>query len=249
MSGDDLVAALKSILPEALARDLATAFLEMRRDVATVTLGRSSPGKFVETIVQALQHLHGGTFDAHPDVDAVLRNADNLKVDDGLRICAARLARGMYSLRSKRNIAHKGPVDPNVYDLRLLFAGAQWVMAELIRLCSAVPMAEAGRLVDLVQAPVTALVEVHDQGRLVLADVPARDEILVLLHSCYPESMPRAAIAQALERRAAKTVSKAIRELWTKKSMTEGAAGCRLTQRGHSEAEIVVARLLRTAAA
>src|SRR5690606_31852928 len=135
-----------------------------------------SPGKFVETLVQTLQFLHRGSFEEHPNVDEVLRNADNLKLDDGLRICAALLARAMYSLRSKRNIVHKGQVDPNLYDLRFLFAGAKWVMAELVRQCSALSMGEAGRLVYLVQAPVSALGEVLAQRSLVLADPSASDE-------------------------------------------------------------------------
>src|SRR5437870_1575516 len=133
--------ALETTLPPQLAADLVAEFLEIRRDVATGTLGRASPGKFVETIVQALQALeNGGRYDKQPQVDSYLRGIESRSstLPDGLRICASRLARAMYALRSKRNIVHKTEIDPAVYDLRLLYAGAQWLLAELLALASGV---------------------------------------------------------------------------------------------------------------
>ena len=90
----------------------------------------------METVVQVLEYLETGTYTNKPNVDGFLREADNkaASLDDGLRICAARIARAMYSLRSKRSIAHKGDIDPSSYDLRFLLGGAQWILAELVRL-------------------------------------------------------------------------------------------------------------------
>ena len=116
----------ESVLPTELARDLADEFTQIRRDVSTATLGRSSPGKFVETVVQCLQYLGTGNYEEKPSVDIYLRGCDSKasSLDDGLRICAARIARSMYALRSKRSMMHKGNVDPNSYDLRFLLGGA-----------------------------------------------------------------------------------------------------------------------------
>ena len=118
-----LIAALSQKLPQKLAEDLVNEFVEVRQDVATRTLGRSPSGKFVETIVQILQHLETNTYEEHPNIEQYLKNVESRPstLDDGLRICGARIARGMYALRSKRNILHKGNVDPNTYDLRFLF--------------------------------------------------------------------------------------------------------------------------------
>src|SRR5438876_438975 len=118
MEPDDLVVALATISPAPLAESLVKEFMQLRHDVATGTLGRASPGKIVETFVQILQHVETGKHDAQPDVDEYLRKLESRAsvLDDGLRVCAARLARAMYTLRNKRNIAHKGKVDPNTYD-------------------------------------------------------------------------------------------------------------------------------------
>lgn len=126
MDRDGLVSALSARLPSELAEDLADEFIQIRRDVAGRVLGRGSPGKFVETMVQALQFLESGQYDSQPKVDAYLRGLESQQttLDDGLRICASRIGRSMYALRSKRGIVHKGTIDPSYYDLRFLYAAA-----------------------------------------------------------------------------------------------------------------------------
>ena len=77
MDRNRLVSALGGALPTELAEDLVDAFLEIRRDVATGTLGRTSPGKFVESFVQILQQLSRGSYEPKPKVDECLRNAES----------------------------------------------------------------------------------------------------------------------------------------------------------------------------
>lgn len=54
MKLQDLVGALTPFVGAKLAADLVSDFLKIRRDYATGTLERASPGKFVETVVQCL---------------------------------------------------------------------------------------------------------------------------------------------------------------------------------------------------
>src|SRR5215472_12773464 len=115
MDRASLVSALSGLLPRKLAEDLVESYVEVRQDVATKTLGRSAPGKFVETVVQALQQLESGTYETRPPVDAYLKGLESkATLDDDLRLAMARVARSMYTLRNKRNIAHKGAIDPNL---------------------------------------------------------------------------------------------------------------------------------------
>ena len=183
-----LAQALTGLLGSKLADEVASDFVKIRRDFATKTLERASPGKFVETFVQCLQQISTGKHDAIPNVDGYLntRVENEAALPDGLRFCGGRIARSMYTLRNKRNIAHKGEVDPNTIDLAFVHQGAAWIMAEMIRCASGVTMEEAGALIELVQAPVGTLVEEIDGTRIVHADVSARAEILILLHSPFP---------------------------------------------------------------
>lgn len=115
-----LAAALSGLLGPTLSTELVADLVKIRRDLATRTLERSALGKFVETFVQCLQHMDKGTHDAKPSVDDYLdKKAENTSLPEGLRIVAARVARAMYTLRNKRNIAHKNDVDTNTHDLAL----------------------------------------------------------------------------------------------------------------------------------
>ena len=228
MDRDGLAQALGTILPTALADDFAGQFLDIRRDVATGTLGRASPGKFVETVVQSLQALEqGGTYDANPNVDQYLRGLESRQsaLAEGLRICASRLARAMYSIRSKRNIVHKGAVDPAEYDLRLLYAGAQWILTELLALAQGVSGYEAARLVADVQLPVGELVEGLGDRVLVHADMSVEEEVLVVLGRYYPEPIPTAAVMRSMDRRRRGSVANALTKLWKERSVHRPEVG------------------------
>ncbi len=235
--------ALKPLPPE-IASDLVSEFLEMRRDVMSRSLGRSSPGKFVETLVQALQFLERGSYDKSPRVDSYLTGLESSGsgLDDGLRICAPRVARSMYTLRNKRAIAHKGDLDPSRYDLAYLHHAAQWIMSELIRALSGSSMDSAGELVEQIQAPVGGLVEDHDGRRVVLADLTILEEVLVLLHSHYPEPVPMADIKASLSRRNERSVRRAVQEAWERKLAERYDGGAlKLTAKGVEQAISILA--------
>lgn len=239
---DKLVSALANGLPQPLAEELVDDFLQTRLDAASRTLGRTAPGKLVESVAQSLQHLKSGSYDSKPNVDKTLRDIESAThLDEGLRICAARIARSMYALRNKRNIAHKGEVDPNGYDLNFLMHAAQWILAELVRTCSVLTMEEAGALIEAVQAPVGGIVEDFGTKRIVLPDLSAPKTILVLLHSRYPETVGHDSILESIDRKKKKTVENALRALWREKRI-EGSRedGYQLTRLGAEAAAAVL---------
>lgn len=232
-------------VPERLAEDLVDELLALRFDTATHTFERSIAGKFVETVVQILQFLETGDFEQCPDVERTLKRveAGGSCLDVGLRVCVVRVTRAMQSLRNKRNIVHKAPLDTNVYDLRFLLAAAQWTVAELIRVTGEVSMEEAGRLVDEINAPVEDAVEDIGGRRLVVGAMPARDEALALLHSHYPQAILLPEIMASMKRRSPGTVRNVFRKLW-KDKLVEGdnGSGYVLTRAGHAAARNVIAR-------
>jgi hypothetical protein len=234
-----LAVALSAYLPKELASELVTDFVKLRRDYATSTLERVSAGKFVEAFVQCLQFLATGAYDPKPDVDAYLskKAESQVNVPEGLRLCGSRLARAMYTLRNKRNIAHKNPVDPNRFDLAVTHQAAAWIMAELLRNATAISMDEAGRLIELIQAPVGTLVEEIDGVRLVHADTSVKGEILILLHSHFPDPVAVEAILKSMKARSSGSVKNRLGELRSAKFIHgDGKVGYRLTTAGYSAA-------------
>ncbi len=230
-----LLASLATVLPAQLAADLVDDFMIVRQDFSTKTLGRSSPGKFVETVVQCLQHLSSGSHDLKPDVEDYLqrRVEHEAKIPDDLRICAARMARSIYTLRSRRNIVHKGMVDPNSYDLAYLHHAASWMLAEFLRQASGITMEEAGSLIAQIHTPIDEIIEDIDGVLLVHADVSLEDEITLLLRSRYPDYVPLAAIKTSLVSRNSGTLGNKLRELVSRKLLFGNPKiGYKLTQAG-----------------
>lgn len=239
MDKERLAHGLDDLVGQALAQELVADFVKLRQDCSTKTLERASPGKFVETFVQCLQHMATGLYEAKPNVDAYLdkKSEHATAVPEGLRICGARIARAVYTLRNKRNIAHKNPVDTNTFDLAFAHQGTAWIMAELLRNASGITMQEAGSLIELVQSPVGTLVEEIDGIRLVHADVSVKGELLILLHSHYPERIAVSEIVQSMKARSPGTIRNRIAELRDAKILHgEPRIGYRLTQAGYQAA-------------
>ncbi len=231
-----LTRAIKSLVGKKLAQELAADFVKLRQDVATATLERVSAGKFVESFVQCLQRISTGKYDTALNVDHYLNTQveGDTGLPDGLRLCGGRVARAIYTMRNKRNIAHKGQVDPNSIDLEFTYRGAAWIMAELIRCASGTTMEEAGALIRLVNAPVGALVEEIDGVRLVHAKVSLRSEILILLHSKHPDPVIPAELCASTGKKGS-VISARLSELRSERLVVgRGKAGFRLTSPGHA---------------
>jgi hypothetical protein len=245
LENPELVSALAKLVSRPLAEDLVDQFLLIRQDVLARTLGRSAPGKFVETFVQILEYIDTGTYSLKPSVDAYLQACENkARLDEGLRLCAARIARIMYSLRNKRSIVHKGSVDTNVWDLQFLLASAQWILTELLRLSQNISMAEAGKLVAQIQIPVGGLVQDFGDCKLVLSNsVTVRQEILCLMLADYPNAMTVAQLQTSMNRRPHSSVVRVLNLMWKQRVIHKNTNSYILTGIGLQEARSVYAKL------
>ncbi len=248
MTNSELIKELRAKLPEELATDLVSQFASIRADVATATLEKATPGKFVESVVQVLQYVATGTYSQSfksGELDDFLKNAEArpLALPPDLRTVVTRVARGMYSLRSKRGIVHKGGIDPNVYDLRYLFFAAQWVLSEIIRHVLSTEMETAARLVEFIQVPVTPLVEDFGDKRIVLREGTSMKELLILLLYYYPEYIMVPQLKTDMNRRAKSTVSNTIKSAYAKRLVEgDGKTGYKLTSLGYQQATEIVKR-------
>jgi len=247
MKKDALIAALGGYIGNTLAKELTEDFVKIRQDFATKTLERASCGKFVETFVQCLQYLSTNNYDNKPNVDDYLgRKAENeASLPEGLRICAARIARSVYTLRNKRNIAHKNEVDPNTFDLAYIYHGAAWIMAELIRNASGIGMEAAGKLIELLQVPVGTLVEEIEGTRLIhAADASVRVQIQILLHSHYPDRVSVHSIVKSLHTEKEVSIKKRLVEMRGENLIFGDIQnGYKLTQTGYTAAIAAIQKL------
>ena len=248
MIPSELIDQLKKNIPADLAVDLINNFLQVKSDVITGTLERSAPGKFVETVVQVLQFLDTEQYDKNPKVDEYLKNLESrsTNLQEDLRITLARVARASYTLRNKRSIAHKGGVDPNIYDLRYLYSATQWIFSEIVRHALSSDMYTAGKLIESIQVPVDPLVEDFGNKRLALKVGTTEEELLILLLHYYPVPILQSQIRKDMDRRARTTVSNIITATYNKR-LVEGdkQQGYKLTALGYNQA-IELAKTMTT---
>jgi len=247
MDKTDLAFALSGFVGGKLANEIAEDFVRLRGDAATRTLGTSSVGKFVESFVQCLQYMATGNWDEKPNVDRYLDKVaeQQMAIPEGLRVCAPRMARAMYTLRNKRNIAHKNPVDANSHDLVAAHHFGAWIISEMLREATGLSMEQAGVLVAQVQAPVGVLVEEIEGVRLVHANVSIKDETIILLHSHYPEKVAKSQILATMSARSPKSVGNALAALADDKVIFGNPKdGYLLTQEGMVRAVGLVQKLV-----
>lgn len=236
INSDELIQKLSAKIPSKLATDLVNSFIQLKRDVATETLEKSSPGKFVETVVQVLQYLDENKYNESPKVDNYLKNLESqpTNLTDDLRITLARVARASYTLRNKRSIAHKGEIDPNIFDLRFLFSASQWILSELVRQILSSDMETASKIIELIQITVSPIVEDFGERRLVLQVGTAKEELLTLLFHYFPDYVSLSQIYVDMNRRPKSTVSHTISSAYEKRLIDGNRQkGFKLTVRGY----------------
>ena len=246
MTPAELTTELARHLPQNLAGDIVKYFIQIRVDASTGVLERSAPGKFIETVVQILDHLERSSFQQQPKVDEYLRALDSRPsiLPDDIRVVLTRLARAVYSLRNKRNIAHKGAIEPNIYDLRLIYASAQWILSELVAYLLTKDVIASNRIIEYIQAPISPLVEDFGEKRLVLPKCSREKELLLLLLHYYPNMTPFQQILIDLDRWAKSSIYDATTTAYKKKYI-EGSRvqGYKLTQLGYQAANEIAKAL------
>jgi hypothetical protein len=249
MNTRELIDQLGNYLPTNLVSDLINNFLEIKSETATGTLEKSSPGKFIETVVQILQFLDNGQYEKSPKVDDYLKNLESRSANlpDNLRITLARVTRASYTLRNKRSIAHKGDVDPNIYDLRYLYSASQWILSEIVRQTLSRDMDTAGKLIEFIQIPVSPVVEDFGDKRLVLKVGTTEEELMTLLLHYFPNYALVSQIQKDMDRRARPTVSNVITSTY-KKRFIEGnrQQGYKLTTLGYQKAIELIKKIYTT---
>ena len=241
MTPKAIVQEISNAIPQELAEDIVDSFMSIRLDASNNVLERSSPGKFVETIVQILQYLDTGSYSVSfkaGQIDDYLKNAESRPHDlsPNLKLVVTRVARAMYSLRNTRGIIHKGEINPNAFDLRFLYYTSQWILSEIIRHLLKTEIEKVGELIEYVQVPLATNVEDFGDRRLVLPDLTVKSEILVLLHHYYPNRTAVSQLRLDMRLRTPKTVMNTLPSL-RKSKLIEGDSqrGYKLTHLGFQE--------------
>lgn len=187
---------LEARFDSSLVKSLLQSYAELKK---SYYLGKHKPteveaGHFVEAARRLIeQEEEEGTF---TPLGQSLRRFNNAELqrlegvaslDDSFRFHIPRALKLIYQIRNKRGAGHlAGEVSPNYMDSLLVVSVCDWVMAELVRLCSEdISLEEAQNMVDnLVKRRIPLVQEIAGYPKILdpTLSVPRQIRVLLYIH-------------------------------------------------------------------
>lgn len=148
-------------------------------------------GKFVEQVCRALKYKEtGNVITGKIEVDRIVISLENASTSlgDGIRIIIPRVIRAVYSFRNKRSVAHSHDIDPSFIDAEFCLASLDWIMAELLRLFHNFSEEQIRSIMrGLFTKKVPVMQKIGDAFLILDKKMSARNSILLILYSSYPD--------------------------------------------------------------
>jgi len=162
-------------------------------------------GRFCEATIRMLQYKTTGTYtpigtSLNLDTEInILRNLPATSFDDSIRLHIPRTIRVIYDIRSKRDSAHLGNINPNLMDGTLVINCCKWILAELFRMESQISIEEAQRIINnLVEKEVPIIQNFGSFEVILNTQLTARGRILALLYNRGEKGATRAELSSRL---------------------------------------------------
>lgn len=240
---------LKKSHPGELVEALLSAYTEIESNYALRKWKASEldAGHFVEAARRILESI---LFGAHTPIgkdlpklnDKEMTRYENASGDEAFRILIPRVLRSIYGVRSKRGIAHVGPVSPNEMDATLILYSVKWVLAEFIRQASGLSPAETQELVDTIIERRLSVLWKHGDLTRVLKKMESRDQVLVLLYD--KDHQHEDDLLESIEYKNVTNFRKILGRLHSKRLIEYSANGvCSILPPGTIEAEEILRKL------
>ena len=191
-----------AIIPQELRKELESDYHEIKHNFALWKFKPSEMGggHFCETVYRILEWYT----DPNRSYTPFGKNAGDFrrfqqklmqvkpKPHESVRFHIPNALCQIYDVRSRRGPAHKvKDVHPNMMDAMLVVAGADWVMAELVRMLHNVSVDEAKNMVEsLVTKQIPLIWRIEDRTRVISppgATLSYDQKVLVVLYSDHPE--------------------------------------------------------------
>jgi hypothetical protein len=166
--------------------------------------------------------------------------------DDLLYLALPRVARTIYTLRSKKKVAHFKLIDPNEIDASYIVAASDWILASLLFLFHTSNVNEITILIrNLVKKQIPLIEEFEDGDILVLEKVSFREEMLLILHK-LGKRIDRKKLFEILNPRTPQVFTTTINDIKNEKFVHENVNGIILTSKGIEKTEEIIVKYKQT---
>lgn len=181
---------LKMKYPDDVVENIMKSFAEVE---SNHRLGRWKPseldaGHFVESVrrIVELELFKNYTpFDKKIENfhEGVLTKYEKAGGDESFRILIPRVLYSVYCIRNKRGVGHVGSISPNEIDATYIMYSVKWILAEIIRIASNIPIEEAELLLSKIVKRHIDLIWDDGTSFLILnKKIKAADKVLLVLY-------------------------------------------------------------------
>jgi hypothetical protein len=238
---------LEKASDEKLAEHILNSFKEVEKNFHLKSWKTSSldAGHFVEAVRRFIEFK---LFGQYTPINKPLPNFNekclnsylNKQGEDSYRIHIPRLLFTIYGIRNKRGIGHISNIKPNKIDSTLILSSCKWVLAEIIRINSQLPIDETEKLIDeIVERNIEGIWEVGETVRILKDGLSLKEKILYLLYN--KQSLNDSEIKKITEYSNMTYLKKTLKEFHKKRLIEYKDDGeCILSPKGSIEAEKII---------
>jgi len=144
-----------------------------------------------------------------------------------------RVAESVYTIRSKKDVAHVKTIDPNIIDSSYCVSACDWMLSELVLLFSKADPDDASELISsILTKKVPTIEEFEDESVVILRkDLSVGQEIMLTLYHYYPKRLRNTDVNKSV-RSSLSYINRVLTNLETQKLIHQNEVGCKLTKLG-----------------
>jgi len=163
--------------------------------------------------------------------------------DELLYLAIPRVASSVYTLRSKKKVAHFKLIDPTFIDATYVVTSCDWILASFIFYFYKNDISNEIRQIirNILKKQIPLVEEFEDGDLLVLEKVDFREEMLLILLRIN-DRISRPKLRKILNPKYAQLFSTTISNLKNEKLVHENNKGIKITSKGIIEAEEIVSK-------
>jgi len=196
-------------------------------------------GKFCEIVMVVIKHIKCDTSCDINDIHfgklySEITNMPKQSADDEiLTLLIPRIARSIYTLRSKRSVAHIKDVDPSYLDCTYLVAACDWILSEFLRLYhTSDPVKIIGLIEGLVEKKIPLLENFEDDLLVLDASLSAKQQILLILYHFYPNYVNEENLDLYIKDKSHNNILTSLRNTEKERLVYRKNNKCKLTKKG-----------------
>jgi hypothetical protein len=156
-----------------------------------------------------------------------------------LTLAIPRVAVSVYTIRSKKDVAHVKTIDPSSIDSFYCVSSCDWILSEFVTLFYKSDPKEAQELIEsFLKKKVPSIEEFEDESVVILQKgLTFAQELLLILYHFYPRRVPTPSLSKLVK---STNLYSTLQKLEGEKLVHRNSDGNRLTRLGVKQAEDLI---------